>query len=139
MRLYTQPHRFYCGIDLHARTLFLHVLDQDGQTRFEKNIPARPDAVLDAVKPYRDGLIVGVECMFAWYWLADLCRDQGLAFVLGHALYMGQIRGQIQYYWGSGQIRGQVQYYWGSGPFRNGRACALLLKCDRPNYSRASR
>ena len=22
MRLYTQPHRFFCGIDLHARTLF---------------------------------------------------------------------------------------------------------------------
>ena len=73
MRLYTQPHRFYCGIDLHARTLFLHVLDHDGQTRFEKNIPARPAAFLEAVQPFRDGLIVGVECMFAWYWLADLC------------------------------------------------------------------
>jgi hypothetical protein len=28
MRLYTQLHRFYCGIVLHARTLYLHVLDQ---------------------------------------------------------------------------------------------------------------
>jgi transposase len=31
--------------------------------------------------------------MFAWYWLSDLCREQGLAFVLGHALYMKLIYG----------------------------------------------
>jgi hypothetical protein len=30
MRVYTQPHRFYCGIDLHARSLHLCVLDQAG-------------------------------------------------------------------------------------------------------------
>jgi hypothetical protein len=39
MRLYTSQHRFYCGVDLHATTLYLHVLDHDGHTRFEKNIP----------------------------------------------------------------------------------------------------
>ena len=33
MRLYTQPHRFYCGIDLHTRTMFLLMLDRD-QTPF---------------------------------------------------------------------------------------------------------
>jgi hypothetical protein len=27
-----------------------------------------------------------VECIFTWYWLADLCAEQGLPFVLGHAL-----------------------------------------------------
>src|SRR5258707_4069311 len=91
MRVYTQPHRFYCGVDLHARTLFLHVLDHDGHTRFEKNIPARPDRFLDAVWPFRDGLVVGVECMVAWYWLADLCAAEGIAFVLGHALYLRMI------------------------------------------------
>src|SRR5262249_49241394 len=34
-----------------------------------------------------------VECMFAWYWLADLCEDHGIPFVLGHALYMKAIHG----------------------------------------------
>jgi hypothetical protein len=53
MRLYKHPHRFYCGIDLHARTLYLHVLDHGGKTRYEKNIPARPDTFLDAVEPRR--------------------------------------------------------------------------------------
>ncbi len=93
MRFYTQQHRFYCGGDLHARTLYLHILDHDGQTRFEQNLPARPDAFLDAIQPYRDGLVVGVECMFAWYWLADLCAAEGIPFVLGHALYMKAIHG----------------------------------------------
>jgi transposase len=29
--------------------------------------------------------------MFAWYWLADLCEDQGIPFALGHALAMKHI------------------------------------------------
>jgi transposase len=36
---------------------------------------------------------VSCECLFAWYWLADLCREKGIAFVLGHALYMKAIHG----------------------------------------------
>jgi transposase len=36
---------------------------------------------------------VAVECMFTWYWLADLCAQEGIAFVLGHALYMRAIHG----------------------------------------------
>jgi transposase len=93
MRFYTRRHRFYAGGDLHARALYLHVLDADGRTRFDRNLPARPAAFLDAVAPFRDGLVVGVECMFAWYWLADLCAAEGIPFVLGHALAMKAIRG----------------------------------------------
>jgi transposase len=31
--------------------------------------------------------------MFTWYWLADLCADEEIAFALGHALYMRAIHG----------------------------------------------
>src|SRR5919199_3740223 len=31
--------------------------------------------------------------MFTWYGLADLCTREGIAFVLGHALYMKAIHG----------------------------------------------
>ena len=86
MRFYTQQHRFYAGGDLHARTLYLHVLDADGRTCFDRNLPARPDSFLEAIQPFRDGLVVGVERMFAWYWVADLCQREQIAFVLGHAL-----------------------------------------------------
>jgi transposase len=93
MRFYTQQHRFYAGIDLHARTMHVCVLDHDGAVVFDRNLPARPDAFLRAVAPFRDGLVVGAECMFAWYWLADLCQKEKIPFVLGHALYMKAIHG----------------------------------------------
>ena len=93
MRFSNQQHRFYCGVDLHARSMYTHVLDDRGRTVFERDLPAGPGAFLEAVRPYRDGLVVGCECMFAWYWLADLCSRQQIAFVLGHAPYVKAIHG----------------------------------------------
>jgi transposase len=93
MRFYTRQHRFYCGIDLHARSMHVCILDHDGNVVFDKNLPCRPESFLRAVTPFREGLVVGVECMFAWYWLADLCQAEKIDFVLGHALYMKAIHG----------------------------------------------
>ncbi len=31
--------------------------------------------------------------MFTWYWIADLCAQENITFVLGHALYMKAIHG----------------------------------------------
>jgi transposase len=93
MRCYTGQHRFYVGVDLHARSMYIHVLDHQGKTVFEQDLPAEPGVFLDAMKPFRDDLVVGAECMFAWYWLADLCEDHAIPFVLGHALYMRMIHG----------------------------------------------
>jgi transposase len=90
---YNQAHQFYAGVDLHARSMFVHVLSAKGKTVFERDLPAAPDAFLDAIQPFRKNLVVGCECMFAWYWLADLCEDQHIAFVLGHALAMKHIHG----------------------------------------------
>jgi transposase len=45
------------------------------------------------IAPYRDDLVVAAECIFTWYWLADLCAAESIAFVLGHALYMKAIHG----------------------------------------------
>ncbi len=71
MRFYTQQHRYYCGIDLHARSMYLCILDQAGQVLLHRNVRANPDAFLKAVAPHREDLVVAVECMFTWYWLAD--------------------------------------------------------------------
>jgi transposase len=93
MRFYTKQHLFYCGVDLHADTMYVCVLNATGEVVLHRNLPTRPDAFLRLIKPYRDDLVVGVECMFTWYWLADLCADEGIDFVLGHALYMRAIHG----------------------------------------------
>ena len=93
MNFYTGVHPFYCGVDLHASTMYLCILDDRGQTVFHQNIRTEPDAFLKAIAPYREGLVVAVECVFCWYWLADLCHDEGLDFILGHALYMKAVHG----------------------------------------------
>src|SRR5262245_6123324 len=85
--------RFYAGVDLHARSLYLVILDRDGQARFSRNLTAAPEPFLHAVAPFRAGLVVGCECMPCWYWLADTCRDHDLAFVLGHAGGMKAVHG----------------------------------------------
>lgn len=93
MRFYTQQHRHYCGIDLHARSLYVCILDQAGQTLVHRKLGCDPDELLKILKPYQEDLVVAVECLFCWYWVADLCEDQGIAFVLGHALFMKAIHG----------------------------------------------
>ena len=93
MRFYTKQHQFYCGIDLHARTMYLCVLNQDGEILVPRTMPAGPEPFLKAVAPYRTDLVVCVECIFTWYWLADLCAREGIPFVLGHALSMKAIHG----------------------------------------------
>jgi transposase len=93
MRFYTNQHPFYCGIDLHARTMYVCILSQDGEVGLHRNMPARPDALLKAIAPHREGIVIAVECIFTWSWLADLCAQEGLPFVLGHALYMKALHG----------------------------------------------
>ena len=66
-------HQFYCGIDLHARTLYLCILDHAGKKVLHKEVPSEAAALLEALAPFRQGLVIAAECMFAWYWLADLC------------------------------------------------------------------
>jgi transposase len=93
MRFYTQQHQFSCGIDLHARTMYVCILNQQGEILVHRNIPTNQDAFLAILAPYRDDVAVAVECIFTWYWLADLCAAEGIPFVLGHALYMKAIHG----------------------------------------------
>ena len=50
-------------------------LDPTGAIRADANLPCRPDAFLQAVAPFRPDIVIGCECMFAWYWVADLCAE----------------------------------------------------------------
>ena len=66
MRFYTQQHKYYCGIDLHARTMYLCVLDQGGEILLHQNIRCDPGVFVRTIAPYRDDRVVAVECMFTW-------------------------------------------------------------------------
>jgi len=93
MRFYTNQHKYYCGIDLHARRMYVCIIDEKGEIREHHNMKTDSDAFLKTIAPYREDVVVAVECIFTWYWIADLCQNEGIPFVLGHALYMKAIHG----------------------------------------------
>ena len=93
MRFYTTTHKHSCGIDLHAKKMYVCILDREGKVLLHRNLRTDPELFLRAIAPFREDLVVGVECMFTWYWLADLCAREKIHFVLGHALYMKAIHG----------------------------------------------
>lgn len=93
MRFYKNRHKYYCGIDLHSICMYLCVIDEEGKILLHRNMRTDPEAFLKAIEPYREDVVVGVECMYCWYWMSDLCAEHKIPFILGHALYMKAIHG----------------------------------------------
>ncbi len=94
MKYHTSTTQFNCGIDLHARQMYVCLMDRDGKKLVHTNIRNNDFAYfLRLVAPYRHDLTVCAECMFGWYWLADACQEANLNFVLAHALYLKAIHG----------------------------------------------
>ncbi len=72
--------------------MYVCVLNAQGETLLHRNMPAESQHLDRALSRFDGDLVVAVECIFTWYWIADFCEDRGIAFVLGHALYMKAIR-----------------------------------------------
>jgi transposase len=93
MRFYQPRTKFYCGVDLHARSMYLCVVDQRGKKLLHRELRCDAQRFLRLVAPYRKSLTVAAECVSNWYWVADLCGPEKIEFVLGHAQYMKAIHG----------------------------------------------
>src|ERR1044071_9207063 len=94
MKYYTSTTEFNCGIDLHARQMYVCLMDRQGKILIHTNIKHNDFAYFQKrIEPYQHDLTVCCECMFGWYWLADACQAAGLTFVLAHALYLKAIHG----------------------------------------------
>jgi len=94
MRYYTSTTQYHCGIDLHARQMYVCVMDSQGNKLLHMNIRDNDfEFFLKKIAPWRHDLTVCCECLFCWYWLADACQKAGLEFVLAHALYLKAIHG----------------------------------------------
>src|SRR5205085_10186102 len=59
MKFYTEQHPHYCGIDLHARTMYMCILNQAGAIVLHRNMKAEPDSFLKAITPFRHPPIDG--------------------------------------------------------------------------------
>ena len=73
--------------------MYVCIIDNTNQICFHRNLRTDPDTLRQALDPYMEDVIVGVECTFSWYWVADMCAKENIPFVLGHALYMKAIHG----------------------------------------------
>jgi transposase len=74
--------------------MYVCIVDNAGEVLVHRNMSAKPGELLRALSPYAGkDVVVAVECVFTWYWIADLCAEQKIPFVLGHALYMKAIHG----------------------------------------------
>ncbi len=53
MKFYNKQHEYYCGIDLHAKTMYICIQDKNGDVVVHRNMRARPDVFLKSIKPYQ--------------------------------------------------------------------------------------
>lgn len=94
MNLHRTTTQFNCGIDLHAKNMYVCILDKDGKKLVHQNVKGNDfQYFLKIAAPYVHDLTVACESTFNWYWLSDACILNNIQFVLGHALYMKAIHG----------------------------------------------
>ncbi len=56
MSFYDEQHRFYCGVDLHTKRIYLCILDSEGNKRLHRNVGAKPDDFLGSIKRLHAGV-----------------------------------------------------------------------------------
>ena len=72
MRFYNKQHQYYCGIDLHARKMYICIIDSQGNTLLHRNYDCSPENLISAGGPYLPDIVIGLECVFTWYWICML-------------------------------------------------------------------
>ncbi len=93
MRFAKVESKYYCGIDLHSRSMYISVMDKEGEILFHRNMPNDFDIFKNYVERFQPEMAVGVESSCYYYWLTDACKEAGIPFYLGHAYYMKAING----------------------------------------------
>ena len=73
--------------------MYICVINHDGQTVFHKNMECSTDNLELVTNTFGNDIVIGVECIFTWYWITDVCAERGIDFALGNALYMKAIHG----------------------------------------------
>lgn len=64
MRFYHGQHKYYCGIDLHARK---NVRLYPRASRYHKALDTNPDTIFELIIPYLEEVAVAADCEFGRY------------------------------------------------------------------------
>ena len=60
-------------------------------TRDDDTSLTRAERLRIMTNTFGNDIVIGVECIFTWYWIANFCAERNIEFALGHALYMAAI------------------------------------------------
>ena len=77
MKLHQTQTEFNCGIDLHARSMYVCVMDREGNILVHRNVRGNDFGYfLKLVEPYRQDLTVACECTFSRVKREGVCRSR---------------------------------------------------------------
>lgn len=71
---------------MHARKMYVCVLDAAGEVQMHRNMTASPAGLSRVISRFGPDLVIAAECIFTWYWIADYCAERGIPFVLCSSL-----------------------------------------------------
>jgi transposase len=84
----------YVGIDLHANTSVVVVLDAQDRVVYQKRLPNALEHILEPLAPYRAASRgVVVESTYNWYWLVDGLMEAGYVVHLANTAAIQQYDG----------------------------------------------
>ncbi len=80
--------KYVAGIDLHKSPLVIDILENPGNSLYQKTIKKNMRRGLKRIlQKYGKDITVCVESTYNWYWVAELCLQLKIPFELAHALY----------------------------------------------------
>jgi transposase len=86
--------KLYAGIDLHANSHYLGVIDQQSKIVFKHKMINDLKKTLSVLEPFRNELMgVVVESTFNWYWLVDGLMEHGYRVHLANPAAIQQYEG----------------------------------------------
>lgn len=84
---------FYCGIDLHAKSSQICVIDEEGRKVDEANFKNDLSLILGFLEPFGKNTHIVIESTINWYWIVDGLKEAGYKVKLAHTLGLYMITG----------------------------------------------
>ncbi len=67
MKFYTKQHKFFCGIDLHAKTMYICILGHEERILLQRNIGTESEIFFKTISRYREDIVVYSKCSYIAY------------------------------------------------------------------------
>ena len=64
MKFYTKQHQYYCGIDLHTKSMYICIINQEGTILVHQNLKVEPKSLQKSISPYLPDIVIAAECIF---------------------------------------------------------------------------